>query len=87
MHNHPRNSSYSFSDIIEFIRNDSIKTMTIVKNSGGVEVLTKTGSFNKLELLKELNTKGERINRDKNTAKSKDGGYRRLVDKFIDKYE
>lgn len=34
MHNHPRNSSYSLNDIIEFIKNDSIKTFTIVKNDG-----------------------------------------------------
>lgn len=41
MHNHPRNSSYSLNDIIEFIKNDSIKTFTIVKNDGNIEVLTK----------------------------------------------
>jgi len=38
-HNHPRNSSYSLNDITEFLGNQSIKTLTIVKNNGGVETL------------------------------------------------
>ena len=87
MHNHPRNSSYSFSDIVEFIGNDSIKTMTIVKNNGGVEILTKTGLFNKLDLLKELNTKEKRMLRNDNSSRPKDDKYRKLVDKFIIGYE
>ena len=35
-------------------RNDSIKTITIVKNSGNLETLTKIGEFSKLSLLREL---------------------------------
>lgn len=46
MRNHPRNSSFSFSDIVEFIKNDSIRTMTITKNNGSVEAITKTGLLN-----------------------------------------
>lgn len=41
MHNHPRNSSFSFDDLVEFIGNKAIKSLSIVKNNGGVEVLTK----------------------------------------------
>ena len=48
------NSSFSFSDIVEFIKNDSIRTMTITKNNGSVEAITKTGLFVKWDLLKEL---------------------------------
>lgn len=54
MHNHPRNSSYSLNDIIEFIKNDSIKTFTIVKNDGNIEVLTKLKGYDRLSLLTEL---------------------------------
>ena len=42
MHNHPRNSSYSMNDMALFLGNDDIKTLTIVKNNGSIEVLTKT---------------------------------------------
>ncbi len=47
MHNHPRNSSFSLDDLQEFLINDSVKTLSIVKNNGGVEILTKTQNFNK----------------------------------------
>lgn len=47
MHNHPRNSSYSDYDIAEFIYGDMIKTMTIVKNNGDVEALTKASIYDK----------------------------------------
>lgn len=81
MHNHPRNSSYSMSDIVEFIRNDSIKTITIVKNSGNLEMLTKIGEFSKLSLLREL----KRL--EKNSVKiGLDSEYRKVVDNFLIKY-
>lgn len=60
MHNHPRNSSYSLNDIIEFIKNDSIKTFTIVKNDGNIEVLTKLKGYDRLSLLTELQRMGKR---------------------------
>ena len=46
MHNHPRNSSYSIKDIAFFLTNDCVKTFSICKNSGYVEVLTKTENYN-----------------------------------------
>lgn len=64
MHNHPRNSSYSLNDIIEFIKNDSIKTFTIVKNDGNIEVLTKLKGYDRLSLLTELQRMGKK--EDKN---------------------
>lgn len=60
MHNHPRNSSYSLNDIIEFIKNDSIKTFTIVKNDGNIEVLTKLKGYDRLSLLTELQRMGKK---------------------------
>ena len=41
MHNHPKNSSFSRSDVVKFLTDDNIKTLSIVKNNGGVEVITK----------------------------------------------
>lgn len=46
MHNHPRNSSYSITDLIFFGNNNNIKTLTIVKNNGNIEYLTKSKDFN-----------------------------------------
>lgn len=45
MHNHPRSSSYSITDLIFFRNNTNVKTLTIIKNSGGVEFITKTSEF------------------------------------------
>lgn len=46
MHNHPRNSSYSATDIIFMIGNEQVKSLSIVKNNGSVEILTKGENFN-----------------------------------------
>ena len=46
LHNHPRNGSYSITDIIFFGDNTNVKTLTIVKNNGKVEYLTKGEAYN-----------------------------------------
>lgn len=46
MHNHPRNSSFSRADVKEFLYNNSIKTLSVVKNNGGVEIITKENEYN-----------------------------------------
>lgn len=46
MHNHPRNSSYSNRDILFLLNNDNVKALSIVKNNGNIEVLSKTEKFN-----------------------------------------
>lgn len=51
MHNHPRNSSFSDTDIAFLLGTDNVKTLSIVKNNGSVECLTKTHVFNKDELI------------------------------------
>lgn len=82
MHNHPRNSSYSFNDIIEFIKNDSIKTFTIVKNDGNIEVLTKLKGYDRLSLLTEL----QRMEK-KRIKTGSDSEYRKVIDKFLSKHQ
>lgn len=72
MHNHPRNSSYSITDLIFFRNNTNVKTLTIIKNSGGVEFITKTSEFDgnkyKLEydrLYKKIVLTGTEYEKDK----------------------
>lgn len=81
IHNHPRNSSYSFNDIVEFVSNNSIKTLTIVKNNGRIEVLTKLKDIEKLSLMREL----IRLE-SKNIKTGTDDEYRKIIDKFLDKH-
>lgn len=82
MHNHPRNSSYSLNDIIEFIKNNSIKTFTIVKNDGNIEVLTKLKGYDRLSLLTELQRMGK-----KRIKTGSDSEYRKVIDKFLSKHQ
>ncbi len=53
MHNHPRNSSFSANDIDTILKTDSIRSMSIVKNNGGIEVLTKTEKYDKMYMRTE----------------------------------
>lgn len=82
MHNHPRNSSFSFDDLVEFIGNKSIKSLSIVKNNAGVEVLTKNKDYNILNLLTELTRLEKR-----NVKIGSNAEYRKIIDKFIKKYD
>lgn len=54
MHNHPRNSSYSDRDIRFIVGNDNVKSLSIIKNNGNVEVLTKTNIYDKDKAFVEL---------------------------------
>lgn len=44
MHNHPHNSSFSTTDLVFMLTHKNVKTISIVKNNGKVEVLTKKGT-------------------------------------------
>ncbi|MBE6861946.1 MAG: hypothetical protein E7497_03470 [Ruminococcus sp.] len=55
MHNHPRNSSYSTTDLIFFLGNSNVKTFTIVKNNGNVEYLIKSSDFDSAKFKLEYN--------------------------------
>lgn len=54
LHNHPRNSSYSMNDLDVFA-NKNVRTITIVKNNGTVEYLTKTDDFDNNRFALECN--------------------------------
>lgn len=76
LHNHPRNSSFSDIDIFLFKNLKSLKTLTIVKNNGDVEFITKGDNFND-ELFKlEYNRLRKKIIKNNTDAE---------YDKFINK--
>ena len=81
MHNHPRNSSYSIDDIVEFLGTSNIKSLSIVKNNGKVEVLTKLTQYDRMTTIMGL----DRMVRKKVKIGS-DAEYRAIVNKFLDKY-
>ncbi len=80
LHNHPRNTSYSYKDLVQFVGNRSIKTMTIVKNNGNVETLTKLDGFDTNAQLLQLS----RLERKMIISKS-NAEYEKLVLKFLTK--
>lgn len=45
MHNHPGNSSFSNTDIVFFKNCDALTTITIIKNNGNIEYLTKKPEY------------------------------------------
>lgn len=53
MHNHPRNSSYSATDLVLFRDYSNVKTLTIAKNNGSVEYITKGKSFDSKKFMLE----------------------------------
>lgn len=53
MHNHPRNGSYSDLDVRFFISNDDVRSFSIVKNNGLVEIITKTEKYS-IEKMKTI---------------------------------
>ena len=72
MHNHLRNSSFSLVDIAFFWSSDNIKTLTIVKNNGSIEYITKCDNydFKKLKveydrMYKKIVVKGTDSEKDK----------------------
>ena len=81
MHNHLRNSSYSFTDVVEFVGYERMKSLSIVKNNGKVEVLTKTSAYDRGAFLTELK---RACNNEIKTGS--DAEYRKIVDKFLKKY-
>lgn len=53
MHNHPRNSSYSLTDLVLFKNYSNVKTLTIAKNNGSVEYITKSKDFDSKKFMLE----------------------------------
>lgn len=82
MHNHPRNSNFSKTDMDEFINNNSIKTLSIVKNNGIVTAITKTDLYNFQDafIAKQRHIK-------KYVVRKTEAEYNTLVDKLLKYYE
>jgi hypothetical protein len=51
MHNHPRNGSFSDTDIVFLLSNDNLKSLSIVKNTGNVEVISKSDTYDRDKLI------------------------------------
>lgn len=81
MHNHPRNNSFSIDDVVEFFGENSLKSMSIVKNNGKIEVLTKLTEYDRIDLIRDL----DRMVR-KQVKTGSDAEYRAVVNKFLNKY-
>lgn len=81
MHNHPRNSSYSDTDIAFLLGNDNIRSLSIVKNNGSVEILTKSSSFDKEKAINEFKRSYKKY-----VKSGKDSEIDKAVNKFISKY-
>lgn len=80
MHNHPRNSSYSDTDIAFLLGSDNVKSLSIVKNNGFVEILTKTRDFNKDELILDFKRQYKKI-----VKTGSDAEIDKAVRKFIER--
>lgn len=81
MHNHPRNSSYSDTDIAFLLENDNVRSLSIVKNNGSVEILTKSSSFDKEKAINEFKRSYKKY-----VKSGKDSEIDKAVNKFISKY-
>lgn len=80
LHNHPRNSSFSDVDISLFKNLKSLKTLTFVKNNGGVEFITKGDNFND-ELFKlEYNRLKKKI-----VKNNTDVEYEKFINRLLNK--
>ena len=81
MHNHPRNSSFSDRDIMFLLQNDSVHTLTIVKNNGLVETLSKTIAYDKRTAITELSRQYK-----KHIKVGNEDEISKAINKFLNKY-
>ena len=81
MHNHPRNNSFSIDDVVEFFGENSLKSMSVVKNNGKIEVLTKLTEYDRIDLIRELD---RMVRKQIKTGSAAE--YRAVVNKFLNKY-
>ena len=81
MHNHPRNSSYSTNDIIFLLQHHEVKSLSIVKNNGNIEILSKRESFDVNAIYKDF----QRI--IKKTVKTESSNeYDKAINKLLEKH-
>lgn len=81
MHNHPRNGSYSATDIAFMISHSEVSALSIVKNCGDVETLTKLKNFD----AEKLKTDFGRILRTTVKTESEQE-YAKAVKKLLEKH-
>ncbi len=80
LHNHPRNSSFSDVDISLFKNLKSLKTLTIVKNNGNVEFITKGDNFNDEVFKLEYNRLKKKM-----VKNNTDAEYDKFISKLLNK--
>lgn len=80
LHNHPRNSSFSDVDISLFKNLKSLKTLTIVKNNGDVEFITKGDNFNDEIFKLEYNRLKKKM-----VKNNTDAEYDKFISKLLNK--
>lgn len=80
LHNHPRNSSFSDVDISLFKNLKSLKTLTIVKNNGDVEFITKGDNFNDEVFKLEYNRLKKKMVKNNTNAE-----YDKFISKLLNK--
>ena len=76
MHNHPRDTDIAF-----LLGNDNVRSLSIVKNNGSVEILTKSSSFDKEKAINEFKRSYKKY-----VKSGKDSEIDKAVNKFISKY-
>lgn len=64
-----------------FLQNDNIKTITIAKNNGAIETLTKTDIYDKQKAVTELARQYK-----KNVETGKDEEISKAINKFLNKH-
>lgn len=80
MHNHPRNSGFSFQDIRILLSEDNIKTLSIVKNNGIVEILSKTKIYDRTQETIDLKRFVKKYVRNEND----DTQYSKAIKKYLE---
>lgn len=68
LHNHPRNSSFSYNDLYFFCKTDQVRTLTIVKNNGNVEYITKPVGFDAKILELEITRMQKKVLKSGNSS-------------------
>jgi hypothetical protein len=84
IHNHPKNSSFSTTDIITFLEDNNIKSLSIVKNNGKIEVITKKDDF---EVNKSFTTYRRMYKKIIKNTKPTDDNLDDFVEKYLEKEE
>lgn len=79
MHNHPRGSSFSRLDVEEWMKSDNLRTLSVIKNNGMIEVIAKNKDFNfdiaKIQYLRTLKKNPDNIEKALEKFLSKGEGF------------